>query len=155
MAAGRREYRGSVRRWVSTHMWISLALFGLLVLGCGGADPYGKWQLSSLNGQPALPWTQLTLELDDNSFHAFDGTNTTNGSYVYGTLEAGASGNFFLRHEETTEAGYPTPEDEEQAKNYLEALEMGEKYRVVDGQLEVLDREGQTMLVFVRESTLR
>ncbi len=142
---------------VSTHMWIPLALLGLVVLGCGGADedPYGKWQLSSLNEQPALPRTQLTLELDDNSFHAFDGTNTTNGSYVYGKLEAGTSGSFFLRHELSTEAGYFTPEDEEQGKNYLEALEMGEKYRVVDGQLEVLDREGQTMLVFVRESTLR
>ena len=54
-----------------------------------------------------------------------------------------------------TDAGCFTPDVKEQADNYRNALTTSSGYRVVDGRLEVLDREGQTLLVLVRESTLR
>ena len=134
--------------------WTVVVLLASIILACGGEheEPYGMWHLSFLNGQAVLPQTQLTLELDDEDYSAFDGTNTTVGDYVYGKLEAGTGGSFFLRPSLRTDAGYFTLEAEEQAENYLEALKAGTEYRVVNGQLEVLDREGQTRLVLVRES---
>ena len=135
--------------------WIIPVLLAPVLLGCGGAeDPYGKWQLSSLNGQPVLSQRPLTLELDDSSYRGYDGSNTFGGDYVYGTLEAGQEGGFFLRINTMTLVGYPTPEDEERAESYLKSLETGTKYRVVNEQLEVLGLDDQTLLVFVRESTL-
>ena len=98
------------------------------------------------------PQVRLTLELDENSYRGFDGTKTFEGNYVNGMLEAGTSGSFLLRPGFTTEAGYFTLEDIERAENYFNALMMGMKYRVENGQL---DGEGQTLLVFVRDSTPR
>ena len=135
--------------------WILPVLLALVLLGCGGAeDPYGKWQLSSLNGQPVLSQRPLTLELGDSSYRGYDGSNTFWGDYVYGTLEAGQDGTFFLRLNTMTLVGYPTPEDEERAESYRKSLEIGTKYRVVNGQLEVPGLDDQTLLVFVREGTL-
>ena len=118
-----------------------MALLALVILACANTDkdPYGKWQLSLLNGQPVITQTQLTLELDDTNYSGFDGCNTFRGSYVYGTLEAGADGSFFLLPGFWTDAGCPTPDVKEQADSYRKAMTAGTRYRVVDGQLVVLD----------------
>ena len=84
------------------------ALLALVILACASADkdPYRKWQLSLLNGQSVLTQTQLTLELGETHYSGFDGCNTFSGNYVYGKLEAGAGGSFFLLPGLRTDAGF-------------------------------------------------
>ena len=133
--------------------WTVIALLTAVVLDCGGAheDLYGNWQLSLLHGEPVRSQRSLTLELRDDHYRGVDGCNNFSGTYVYGTLEAGTSGDFFLLPGLRTEAGCPSEELAEQADSYFDALISGTQYRVVDAQLEVLDWDGQTLLVFVRE----
>ena len=133
--------------------WTVIALLTAVVLACGGAheDLYGNWQLSLLHGEPVRSQRPLTLELHDDHYRGGDGCNSFSGTYVYATLKSGASGDFILRPGLRTEAGCPTEDQADQADSYFDALISGTQYRVVDEELEVLDWDGQTLLVFVRE----
>ena len=134
--------------------WMVIALLAAaIVAACGGAQeyPYGNWQLSMLHGEPGLSQRPLTLELHNDNYSGRDGCNSFFGDYRYGTLEAGTSGDFFLLSGLRTEVGCPTEQLAKQADDYFDALISGTQYRVVNGQLEVLDWDNQPLLVFVRE----
>ena len=134
----------------------------------GPAD--GVWLLEMLDGQPILEEKVVTLRISGDQIEGFDGCNRYGGPVyagpkedrtpVAGTPVAGADEVFsfpsFLR---TEKACYLTNHANpgvimEQGDAYISALMQGEGYRLVGDRLEILDGEGATRLVFVREAPL-
>lgn len=101
------------------------------------------WQLASLNGEPPIADTEITLQFTEADAAGIAGCNQYTGAY---TLEGNE-----LTIEEiiSTMMACMEPEgvmDQEQA--YLGALQGVESARMTGGQLELLDADGSVVLVF-------
>ena len=113
--------------------------------------PSPRWILHSLDGHAVVQGSLITMEVGENTLVGDDGCNNYTFSSEDGTPIFGADGVFSLPPDGwQTLAGCPKPEDimSEQADAYMEALTEGERYRVVDNRLEIIDRRGGTRIVF-------
>ena len=132
----------------------------------------GIWVLDLVDGRPVIEERVVTMRITGNRLDGFDGCNRyggpiyvgpiEDGTPVVGTPVAGPDGVFslpsFLRTEKACLfLDHENPNDVmDQGDAYISALQRtsGERYRVVDDRLEILDGEGATRLVFHREAPL-
>ncbi len=113
------------------------------------------WVLQMLDGSPPIEGTFAWLKVDGHTYSGFDGCNTFGGKSEDGTPVAGADGEFTIPPAASTLIGCESPHGIlDQADSYLELLKHGERFRVVDDILEILDEGGETRLVFVRQVPL-
>ena len=113
------------------------------------------WVLESLDGRPIIEESVITLRIGDNWFDGIDGCNSYGGRSEDGKPVAGADGVFSIPSFGVTEMLCPEPEGiMDQADAYISALAQGERFRVVDARLEILDSGGAAGLVFVRRAPL-
>ena len=124
----------------------------------------GIWVLDLVDGRPVIEERVVTMRITGNRLDGFDGCNRyggpiyvgpiEDGTPVVGTPVAGPDGVFslpsFLRTEKACLfLDHENPNDVmDQADAYISALQRGERYRVADDRLEILDGEGATRLVF-------
>ena len=124
----------------------------------------GIWVLDLVDGRPVIEERVVTLRIIGNGLDGYDGCNRYGGLSVEGTedetLVFGADGVFSRPPFARTEKGcyfldHANPNVVmDQADAYFSALTRGERYRVAGDRLEILDGEGATRLVFVREAPL-
>lgn len=118
----------------------------------------GTWFLDSVDGRPLIEEREITMRITGNELEGFDGCNRYGGVLEDETPVADAAGVFSLPPLLRTEKGcflidHANPNAiMDQADEYISALQRGERYRVADGRLEILDGEGVTRLVFLREA---
>ncbi len=112
------------------------------------------WILESIDGQPTIADTHLTLTVDGPQFGGFDGCNSFGGRHESGDPVVRGNGKISVPSYAKTAAGCPTPEILDQAKRYLAVMNDDAKARVVDDRLHILDGSGQVALVFAREQPL-
>ena len=104
-----------------------------------------------LDGSPLIEGTFAWLKVDGHTYSGFDGCNTFGGKSEDGTPVASADGEFTIPPAVSTLIGCEFPHGiMDQADSYLELLKHGERFRVVDDLLEILDEGGEARLVFVR-----
>jgi len=105
------------------------------------------WQLTSLDGEDLIPGTTITIAFGPEGANGSDGCN----HYGYGVLTAN-DGRLTLVGGAQTEMACMTPEGVmEQADRYYESLANSVSYRVTDDQLEMMNHDGATTLVFARK----
>ena len=115
----------------------------------------GTWVLSLLDGQPVIEESVITLRISDNWFDGVDGCNSYGGRSEEGTPVAGADGVFSIPPFAVTEKLCPEPEGiMGQADAYMAALGQGEKFRITDDRLEILNSGDASRLIFVRRVPL-
>ena len=144
-----------------------MAMMLLLGIACAGPQPTphletptrlpidgATWILESIDGQPPIKGTHLTLALNEPWFGGFDGCNDFGGRHESGKSVIGRNGTISVPPFAMTAAGCPTPAILEQAKRYLDSITQDAKARVADDRLHILDGSGQVALVFVREQPL-
>ena len=95
------------------------------------------------------------MRINGNQIEGFDGCNHYQGPIYGGPIEDGTSvdgpdGVFSLPSYAVSEVGREESRSS-QADKYWSALHQGERYRVAGDRLEILDGNGATRLVFVRE----
>ena len=127
-------------------------------------QPYITWTLESLNGEPPIEGSLVTLQLSKNSLGGNDGCNH------FGTFhladdppplvasithadESSAAGELFPHDFMSTQRFCPGIS--QQGDKYHSALEAGRSFRIENNQMEILDRNGQVTLVLVRQPPLR
>ena len=133
-------------------------LLAIAAAGCGDAGPAdGVWLLELLDGQPIIEKSVVRMRINGDQIEGFDGCNHYQGPiYVVqiedgnGTPVASPDGVFSLPSYAVSDVGCEESRSS-QADKYRSALHQGERYRVEGDRLEVLDGEGATRLVFVRE----
>ena len=110
------------------------------------------WVLRMLDGSPPIEGTFAWLKVDGHAYSGFDSCNTFGGESEDGTPVASGDGEFTIPPAVSTLIGCEFPHGiMDQADSYLELLKHGERFRVVDDLLEILDGGGETRLVFVRQ----
>ena len=112
------------------------------------------WILESIDGQPPIKGTHLTLTFHEPWFSGYDGCNDFGGRHESGQPIIERDGAISLPVYAITAAGCPTPAILDQAKRYLDAIKQDAKARIADDRLHILDGSGQVALVFVREEPL-
>ena len=113
------------------------------------------WTLESLDGRPLIEESSIILKMSEDGFVGFDGCNHYDGRSKDGAPIADADGRFSVQDGFRTEQHCPEPQGiMEQADAYISALWQGERFRIVDDRLEILDSEGATRLVFVKQEPL-
>ena len=113
------------------------------------------WILESLDGQPPIAGTYATLTIDGPQFGGFDGCNYFGGRHESGSLVVKQNGEISLPPSPRTAQGCADPPGIlDQANRYLGAMQHQAKARVVDDRLYVIDRSGEVVLVFVRQTPL-
>ena len=112
------------------------------------------WILESIDGQPPIADTHLTLTVDGPQFGGFDGCNGFGGRHESGDPVVRRNGKISVPPYAKTAAGCPTPEILAQAKRYLSVMVDEAKARVVDDHLHIVDSSGHVVLVFAREQPL-
>ncbi len=91
----------------------------------------------------------------EDGFVGFDGCNHYDGRSKDGAPIADADGRFSVQDGFRTERHCPEPQGiMNQADAYKSALWRGERFRIVDDRLEILDTEGANRLVFVKQEPL-
>lgn len=127
-----------------------------LVAGCdsGGKSALEgtEWVLTSLNGNPLLEDTQITLKFENEILSGFAGCNGYGGGPDSGCYTATKKGALTIPVVAITVQECPSPQGVmEQEKAYVAALTSSETYRVVDDRLEIQDADGETVLVYARQ----
>ena len=116
----------------------------------------GTWVLHMVDGRPVIEGSVVTMRISASDLEGFDGCNKYFGGwYEDETPVAGPDGVFSLPSFARTEIGCTGVRGKmEQAEAYFSALIRGERFRVADDRLEILDGEGAIMLVFDRVAPL-
>ena len=113
------------------------------------------WILESIDGQPPIAGTHLTLTFNEPWFGGYDGCNDFGGRHESGQPIIERDGTISLPPAARTLQGCVTPPGIlDQADRYLDAMKQDAKARVVDGRLHIIDSSGQVALVFAREQPL-
>ena len=113
------------------------------------------WILQSIDGQPPIAGTHLTLTFNESWFGGYDGCNDFGGRHESGQPIIERDGTISLPATARTLQGCVTPPGIlEQADRYLDAMKHDAKARIVDDRLHILDGSGQVVLVFAREQPL-
>ena len=123
---------------------LCLLLATCLLAGCAASPSLEgtHWQLTQLNGQPALEGVSVTLSLEKDSLGGSDGCNTYGGSYTSKGSAFKTGGNLF------STMMYCSDDINNQATAYYTALNGAASFSL-DGQtLSLLDASGNVVLVF-------
>ena len=112
------------------------------------------WILETIDGQPPIKDTHLTLTVGGPQFGGFDGCNGFGGRHESGDPVVRRNGKISVPSYAITAAGCPTPEILDQAKRYLAVMTDEAKASVVGDHLHILDGSGEVVLVFAREQAL-
>ena len=113
------------------------------------------WTLQMLDGSQPIEGTFAWLKVDGPTYSGFDGCNTFGGRSENGKPVAGADGEFTAPPAVRTLIGCELPHGvTDQTDSYLELLKQGERFRVEDDRLEIIDGAGAARLVFVRQAPL-
>ena len=112
------------------------------------------WILETIDGQPPVAGTRLTLTIHGPRFGGFDGCNSFGGQHQSGTPVVEPDGSISAPEFAITAAGCPTDAVLDQANRYLEAMTQEARARVVDDHLHIIDSSGDVALVFARQTPL-
>ena len=161
-----------------TLMTLALAIVLTIALACGAPQPDAQaerptatptpgpvptaitvngatWILESIDGQPPIAETHLTLTISGPQFSGFDGCNSFGGRHESGDPVVGRNGKITVPSLASTAAGCPTPEILEQARRFLDAMRRDARARVVaHDRLHITDRSGEAVLVLARQESL-
>ena len=110
------------------------------------------WILETIDGQPPVAGTHLTLTISGPQFGGFDGCNSFGGRHQSGTPVVEPDGSISATPFAITAAGCPTDAVLDQANRYLEAMTQEARARVVDDHLHIVDDSGEVALVFARQT---
>jgi putative lipoprotein len=134
----------------------SLALvITLLASACGGTAPTAgssqpiqgtEWQLESLNGNPPIEGSTITLAFEEETAGGSGGCNSYGGSYTVGSDNSLSFSELFQTEMACLEQGIM---DQESA--YMQTLATAASYQATADRLEILDASGTTVLAFVRQ----
>ncbi len=143
--------------WLMTISIMSLML--AVGLACGRSESVPEidgatWILESIDGQPPIADTHLTLTVDGPQFGGYDGCNGFGGRHESGNSVIGRNGAISVPEFAITAAGCPTPAILDQAERYLDVIIRDAKARVTDDRLHIVDSSGEVALVFAREQPL-
>jgi heat shock protein HslJ len=101
-----------------------------------------RWQLTELNGQPALEGVTVTLNLEADTLGGSDGCNTYGGSYT-------SKGSAFKTGGDTfSTMMYCSDEINNQSSAYYTALNQASSFTLQDQTLSLLDASGTVLVVF-------
>jgi heat shock protein HslJ len=113
------------------------------------------WILESIDGQPPIKGTHLTLTFNEPWFGGYDGCNDFGGRHESGQPIIERDGTISLPPAARTLQGCVTPPGIlDQADRYLDAMKQDAKARIVEDRLHILDGSGEVVLVFAREQPL-
>ena len=112
------------------------------------------WILETIDGEPPVAGTHLTLTISGPQFGGFDGCNSFGGRHQSGTPVVEPDGSISAPPFAITAAGCPTDAVLDQANRYLEAMTQEARARVVDDHLHIVDDSGEVALVFARQPPL-
>ena len=121
------------------------------------ASPEGvTWVLQTMYGAPVVDGTFVWLRIDGDDYGGVDGCNRYGGANRNGRPVVGDKGDFDPQPMYWTEALCEFPDGVmEQADEYRRLLgRQGQSFRVEGDRLEILDWEGESGLVFVRQVPL-
>jgi len=104
-----------------------------------------EWALTSLNGRELIEDTSITLDFDRDAVRGNAGCNAYGGNVGMRNGVMKVRGRSF----DMTLVGCGGTIGR-QEKDYLDALENGAGYRVVDDRLEIRNAEGETTLVYTQ-----
>jgi len=132
---------------------MTLAVIAVLIIVLAACDGSGvnalrdtAWELESLTGDAVLPGTTITLKFSGDQVSGSAGCNQYGGSYQAGENSL-SIGDVF-----STEMGCLEPEGIlEQETAYLTALSTAATYQITADQLEIFDKAGAQVLVFVAQ----
>ena len=145
---------------------LAISAFVALVVACSGPSwedplqPRITWVLESIKGNPILKEAPIYLTIYDSHLGGHDGCNSYGIGDDYGLPISPVishpdgsymEGDFSGRDYGMTAAACPNDEVEEQSDAYGDAVTKGKTFRIQGNRLEILDEEGQTTLVFVRQ----
>jgi heat shock protein HslJ len=105
-----------------------------------------EWFLVSVQGEEPLAGTDITLRLEESTFSGFDGCNRYGGEYK------ASDGHSFLVIEVWRSLMLcPSPKGiMARGATYRDVLSKAATYELTGSQLILKDREGKTLLVFVK-----
>ena len=109
------------------------------------------WILETIDGQPPIAGTHLTLTIHGPRFGGFDGCNSFGGQHQSGTPVVRSDGTISVPEFAITAAGCPTDAVLDQANRYLEAMTQEARAQVVDDHLHIVNDAGEVALVFARD----
>ncbi len=123
-------------------------VFVWILAGCKSTDTLNdtNWLLVSLNGQPAIPDTQVTINFEAGQINGSDGCNSYGTSYKVNGSKFSVNQNIA-----TTMMACPEP-IMEQATAYITALTQVATYKVDNQQLTLLDASGKTLATFTAQN---
>jgi len=118
-------------------------LLGILTACASGPDLTGtRWQLTQLNGQPALEGVTITLNLEESSLGGSDGCNTYGGSYTTKGSAFKTGGDIF------STMMFCSDEINNQATAYYNILNQVASFTLQDQTLTLLDASGMVLAEF-------
>ena len=130
-------------------------IISLLASACGGAAPQGgssetiqgiEWQLETLNGNPPIEGSTVTLIFEEETAGGSGGCNSYGGSYTVGSNSTLSFSELFQTEMACLEQGIM---DQEAA--YMQTLATAASYQATTDRLEIMDASGTTVLTFVRQ----
>lgn len=111
-----------------------------------------EWVLTSLEGNPLLDGTHITLEFRDDWLSGFAGCNTYGGGPDSGGYVAGDGRTLTIPMIAITLQACSSPEGiMEQERAYVEALRSASDYQLDGDRLELQDAAGRTILAFAQQ----
>jgi heat shock protein HslJ len=126
----------------------TLLILALAACGASGATALRDtaWELESLTGSDVLPGTTITLKFSGDQVSGSAGCNQYGGSYQAGENSL-SIGDVF-----STEMGCLEPAGIlEQETAYLTALRTAATYQITADRLEIFDKAGAQVLIFVAQ----
>ena len=119
-------------------------LTGLILGACGKIPNLNntKWQLTEINGQPALEDSKVTLNLNDGKLGGTDGCNTYGGSYTVKGVEFKAGDDIF------STMMYCSDTINTQSTAFYTALSQAVSFKIQEQTLALIGENGTTLLEF-------
>ncbi|MGA9348390.1 MAG: META domain-containing protein [Anaerolineae bacterium] len=119
----------------------------------GSVLPGTRWVLTSLQGQPLLPDTTISLEFGEAWYSGYTGCNYYGGGPDSGKYTATDEGTLKIIGMAVTVQLCPTPAGVmEQEQAYIAAFASAAAYRLSEDRLELQDATGETVLIYARQA---
>jgi heat shock protein HslJ len=133
-------------------LWLIILATVFLVAGCTDKSALegSEWVLTSLRGMPLARDTEITLRFEEQGWlSGFAGCNGYGGGPDSGKYSATRKGALSIPQIAITVRECHSPEGVmEQETAYVGALTSAASYQVTEDRLEILDAEGETVLVY-------
>jgi len=129
---------------------VMMMLFAVVLAACqpnsSGSISDSSWILVELNGEPVLPDTTITLNINGETINGSDGCNQYGGSY------ASENDSFVVGEDLMGTLMACEEEIMTQAGNFTGALLQASKFSISDNRLQLLDENGNLLAVFEAQS---